>query len=181
MASANRRKPAPERGGETRMAKEFSGRKLPADVTETDASEVASRLSTKAGGWHEEFAETLGLRKSMFVFNEGNLLVFSGDPDLSVMKFLPAMRFGGAPPKDIKAYGIAIYETSGTAYFVFVDTERRVAVKDSIASYMSESRDDWGRLMDLVGEALAIAESPAAKPGKKFVLIDQVLDRREII
>jgi hypothetical protein len=162
-----------------RKAKDFPKVDPPKDVRKVSSADALSKIRDIAAGWKDDFGKLLGLPRELYFYNEGNLLVLSKDETLSVMKFLPAMRLGGEPPKDISAYGIIIYETSSSAFFVFVDTDRRIAVKESIASFHS-GREDWSHIMELVREAVSISDSEP-KSRKGIALVDAVEGRREFI
>ncbi len=139
-------------------------------------AEAVSSLKNLAAGWKDEFAKELALPGTLFIYNEGNLLVLSGDEGLSALKFLPAMRSGGDPPKGIQAYGFIVYETSGSSYLVFVDTARGAVVKEGLSGFQSGSTEDWGNIVGLISEALKMA-----KPRHGLAVIDSVLGRKAVI
>lgn len=157
-------------------AKDFSAKSsLPESVKKVSSEDAISRMKGIADGWKEEFKKLLEMPDELFCFNEGNLLLYSKDESLSAAKFLPYLSAGVEPPKNIPAYGIMIYDTSGSSYMVFVDTDRRVIVKDSIASFHSTTKNDWKNFMALVQEALEAAD----KEKSSLVVIDAVVGTKE--
>src|SRR5512143_3636099 len=140
MCAAKSRKPSVAAGP--------SAGNPPEGVRRIGRAEAVSSLKNLAAGWKDEFAKVLGLPDELFIYNEGNLLILSADGGLSALKFLPAMRFGGDPPKDATAYGIVVYETSGSSYLVFVDTGRGIVVKEGLAGFQSGAIEEWGRIAE---------------------------------
>ncbi|MFN7991373.1 MAG: hypothetical protein U0R44_04425 [Candidatus Micrarchaeia archaeon] len=139
------------------------------DVKAVPRDSVVAQLRDLASGWKQGYEKTLNMPGQLYSFQEGTLLAFSSDERMRALDFLPSMRSGGAPPGGIDAYGLIVYETSSSAYFLLVDTGRGILVKGQIASFHSGEKEDWGRFMGSVEKALGLA-----RPGK-IAVVDTVL------
>ena len=64
-------------------------------------------------------------------------------------------------------YGIAVYETAESMYFVLVDMRRMIAVREQLLGYNDRPpRRDWDNVVKAIARA---EEAAAANPGRVAV------------
>jgi hypothetical protein len=130
--------------------------------------EAASGLSGYAQGWSDEAKSALALPQRLYKREGENTVMLSGDAGFGIsallVGFLAAGRIDRKP--DI-GYGIAVYETTSTLYFVLADMGRRIIVREPLVRYMDKAqKKEWRAVAGAIRAAEAAAK---ANPGKVAV------------
>ena len=130
--------------------------------------EVADSIRGLADGWSPEAEKALALPPEMyFMRNEqSGTLLYSREEAFGIADFLSSL-LSRSSPRPKTEYGIAVYETAESMYFVLVDMRRMIAVREQLLGYNERPpRRQWDAVVKAIGDAERAAE---ANPGRVAV------------
>ncbi len=135
--------------------------KQPERISGADA---ARALSGRARGWGKDVEAALWLPKELYYRRDEatGSEFYSQEAAFGIIDFVQGLRGMGAErPKT--GYGIALYETAGSQYFVFIDMKRRIAFRGILQTYHEKGQRDWREVVAAIRSA---EKAAAANPGK---------------
>jgi len=137
------------------------GMESPEKISKKD---VVKFLEAFAGKMDAELRKLMKIPGKMFVQQK---VIFSDREDFTPIEMLQSIYGGvdGKKPAQDSGYGLMIEESAGHSYILFIDTERRVAVKSVISS---EGKAGWDEFKNKLKECL----KEASKTKKEFSIKD---------
>lgn len=166
--------------------KSLEKRKLKAEsdikITKTEKvsrDDVANALSYFGRNWDDEIKELLEMPEELFKYSSGAYRYYSSERDSDLASFLRSIMTGRLVLPDCD-YGISIYETTGSIYFVMVDLKRRIAVRAEILSYHDEPPErDWGKIKENIKSAIKLSKTEKVRKKGFFAVYDGIPELRK--
>jgi hypothetical protein len=127
-------------------------------------ADVANALTGLARGWSKNIESALWIPKELYHRRDSasGSEFYSQEPSFGIIDFVQNLRGMGAA-RPATGYGIAMYETAGSQYFVFVDMKRRIAFRGVLQSYHEPGKRSWDEILSGIKSA---EQAAAANPGK---------------
>lgn len=165
---------APERPDERKGGFERAARPMLSRASrKATMDEVVSRLSGLGRGWDIEAQQLLRLPDILYENSNGSVQYYSGNLDYGISSVVTNLMNGAEPHPSKGDYGIALYETADSIYFVFVDMRRRIVVRERLMSYQgSPAEQSWQNIKDAIKSAMSLADSSEAKKAGSVAISD---------
>ncbi len=140
-------------------------------VRKVSSADVVSALRQIGRGWSDDIQRALGIPDQMYMLKTGDGTFYSADERFSIMGIPAAL--GPEPLKAEKNdYGIALYSTGGSVYFVLEDMSRGIIVRERI--YCIHERPPEGS-WEPVGQAIRAALEAAGSHKGMVAAYDKTL------
>lgn len=141
----------------------MKGTPLPA-IYSVSSEGMMKAIKNLAAGWDSELENLLAPPESLFR-SDGYGIIFSSDKEFKIDRIVSDLSRGRLS-EDYRTYGIFVYETSSTVYFVLADTKRRIIVKQRLSSLHTPDIEGWK------GVKRAIKDALSGAPDKGVALMD---------
>lgn len=124
-------------------------------------SAVVEEIKEMGRGWDKETESSLRIPPSLFRTSGEGATYFSDDENFGVALVASGLR-GGRMGRPESMYGICIYDTPSSVYFVLLDMERRIIVRERLSCVHDRPPEkDWSKIRDAIRAASAAAEKNA--------------------
>ncbi len=141
------------------------------NVRKVSSDEVVGALRQIGRDWSEDIRRDLRIPGQMYMLKTGDGTFYSADDRFSIMGIPAAL--GPEPLKAEKNdYGIALYSSGGSVYFVLEDMSRGIIVRERI--YCIHERPPEGS-WEPVGRAIRAALDAAGSHKGMVAAYDQTL------
>ncbi|MEW6721920.1 MAG: hypothetical protein AB1324_01520 [Candidatus Micrarchaeota archaeon] len=140
-----------------------------------DSGEVIAVLRATGKGWTDDIRELLRLPAQLYMIRTGDGTFYSSDERLGILGIPAAL--GPEPLKAEKIdYGIALYSTGGSVYFILADMERRIIVRERMfCIHEKPPETDWTLVKEGIQSALSASESETARKQGLIAVFDRAL------
>ncbi len=179
--------PKKARSGEPRVAeiitplpKSFSSEAAapkaePPPARRISSGEVLGELRSLGKGWDKETEALLELPATLLRSSGEGAKYYSKEEGFGIGDVVLGLRYGNLGlPKT--GYGIAIYDTSGSVYFVLVDMRRRIIVRERLYCIHDEPPEkDWSSVRSAIRAASSLASGDAARKEGAIAISDGAL------
>jgi hypothetical protein len=148
----------------------------PPEVKKINSSEVISTLKANGKGWTDDIAEMLSIPQKLFMMRTDSGTFYSTDERFGMSGI---MSLGPGPLKAQKTdYGIALYSTGGSVYFVLADIGRKIIVRERLFCIHDDPPEkDWSKVKERIASALSAA---AEEKEGSVIISDQQLRKAKL-
>jgi hypothetical protein len=137
------------------------------------SEDVIETLKANGKGWSDDVGDMLALPRKLFVMRSEEASFYSGDLRFGIMGINSALAAGKLSARETD-YGIALYSTGGSIYFVLADLKRRIIVRERVFCIHDKPPEkDWAEVKERIGNALSLATSDL-KEGS-VIISDQIV------
>lgn len=138
----------------------------PASGSRVSSGAVLEELRSMGKGWDKEIESLLELPATLLRSSGDGVKYYSKEESFGIGDVVLGLRYGNLGlPKT--GYGIAVYDTSGSVYFVLVDMRRRIIVRERLFCIHDEPPEkDWAAIKNAIRAASSLSSAePARKEG----------------
>ncbi len=142
------------------------------------SKQVFKTLKVLGKGWSGEFERLLAAPEELFYyFDEGSSSEqFSSDKRFGLAALAHCIPEGRLVVPECE-YGILLYETASTVYFVLFDKKRRIAVREPIKCYHeSPPEGDWKEVREHLKSTIERASMVDAKRNGLFAVYNGYIE-----
>ncbi len=139
------------------------------------AQQVINGLKMLSRGWDSAVESSISVPPELFFFEGVASRFYSTgeNPDLSSLVRGLGVGKVFLPNTD---YGIVLYETSSTVYFVLFDASRRIAVREPLFCHRNAPPEcDWSKIRRSIDSAVASAATEEAAKKGLYAVYDGTL------
>jgi hypothetical protein len=162
----------------TRIYREIMARhasvELPT-VKEVPASELITFLKSMGKGWDAELEGLLEIPRKLFYIQVGAYAQYSGNDAPDMGAIFQALKMRSKTYSTEMDYGILVYDTTSSTYFVLFDAKRRIVVHDHVQSYGDNSGSSWSGIKWSIKRAIELAGGSTAAAEGRLAVCDQGL------
>jgi hypothetical protein len=129
----------------------------PATARKVSGKEALDALKGIGTGWDEELERLINVPAQLFKKDMDSGVLFSDDDRFGV-SLVMSMTQPNMVPKTQSGYGIALYGSGTSTFFLLMDIARGIIVRERIINFHDEpSEKDWSVVKSRIKEALAAA------------------------
>ncbi|MCI0504164.1 hypothetical protein L0Y65_05655 [Candidatus Micrarchaeota archaeon] len=140
-----------------------------------DSQEVLRGFKMLANGWGSGVESALRLPPELFYSRGVGARFYSSCESSDLGGLLLGLGAGKLILPDTD-YGIVLYETSSSVYFMLFDAKRRICVREPLMCFDSTPMErEWPKIRKSIDEATALAASDDAKKNGLFAVYDGTL------
>jgi hypothetical protein len=145
----------------------------PPPVREVGSEDVIKALRSVGKGWTDDIGEMLGLPSRLFMESADDATYYSADRSFGIKSILSSFR-SDSVDASATDYGIALYSSGSSVYFVFADLKRRLVVRERMFCFHENPPErDWSAVKERLSAALSMAGSDSIRNGGLIVVSDQ--------
>lgn len=168
------KKPKPAEGSAPPIRAQGPDGKPPAGSKLVGSDEALAILRSTGTGWSEDIADLLSAPPDLHMLRTDSGTYFSDGPVFAITGLPEALAFGDV--SKLRGFGLALYSTGGSVYFMLMDMGRGIIVREKIFSiHDSPPEKDWAKVKSLILGSLEAA-GEARKEG--YVVVCDPLMRR---
>jgi hypothetical protein len=147
----------------------------PPPASRVTSGEVLGELRRIGKGWDDEIESLLELPATLLRSSGEGAKYYSKEESFGIGDVVIGLRYGslGLPKTN---YGIAVYDTSGSVYFVLVDMRRRIIVRERLYCIHDQPPEkDWAAVKEAIKDASSLASSESSRKGTAIAIYDGIL------
>lgn len=124
------------------------------------SAEMFNRIKGYGREWDAETEKLISPPPNLYENSGGATQYFSRDISFGISSVVFGFIHGAHPEPKKNDYGVALYEKTGTLYFVLLDMSRKIIVKERILSYQHDPpQQSWANVREAIRYALSAAKT----------------------
>jgi hypothetical protein len=141
--------------------------------TPVRGSDVVKSLSFRGKGWDNESETLLAVPDTLYRFEGEGTFTYSSDRQSGIGGLIRALRNGSQYIRPKADYGITLYETASTTYFVLFDASRKILVRAILHCYHDKPPEkNWSDIKQAIKTAVALSQSDEGKKKDSLAVHD---------